>query len=90
MTHFKSNELEFFNNFTKRWNALGDGTADIRVKPKESQLQLQKEVLEKSSINIVTCGQCGSTLLHRQADEIITCPDCGFSSEPCDFPDLNY
>ena len=90
MTHFKSDELEFFNKFTDKWVNVGDGTTTIRVKPRETQLDLQIEVARKTSINIVTCGDCGSTLLHRIADETITCPDCGFSSEPCDFPDLNY
>jgi predicted RNA-binding Zn-ribbon protein involved in translation (DUF1610 family) len=47
-------------------------------------------VVAKTGINIVTCGNCGSTLLHRIEDENINCPDCGFDSEPCDFPDLNY
>lgn len=56
----------------------------------ENQLQLQREVVEKSGINIVTCGNCGSTILHRITDEEIKCPDCGYESEPCDFPDLNY
>ena len=55
-----------------------------------NQLELQNEVVAKSGINIVTCGNCGSTLLHRIEDENIKCPDCGFDSEPCDFPDLNY
>ncbi len=55
-----------------------------------NQLELQNEVVAKSGINIVTCGNCGSTLLHRIQDEVIVCPDCGFDSEPCDFPDLNY
>lgn len=56
----------------------------------DNQLELQLEVVTKSGINIVTCGNCGSTLLHRIEDENIKCPDCGFDSEPCDFPDLNY
>ena len=56
----------------------------------DNQLELQLEVVAKSGINIVTCGNCGSTLLHRIEDKNINCPDCGFDSEPCDFPDLNY
>ena len=56
----------------------------------ETQLELQLEVVAKCGINIVTCGNCGSTLLHRIEDETLECPDCGFDSEPCDFPDLNY
>lgn len=56
----------------------------------DSQLELQLEVVAKCGINIVTCGNCGSTLLHRIQDETLECPDCGYGSEPCDFPDLNY
>lgn len=55
-----------------------------------NQLELQNEVVAKSGINIVTCGNCGSTLLHRIEVETLECPDCEFESELCDFPDLNY
>ena len=57
---------------------------------KDTQLQLQKEVLEKSSINIVTCPNCGSTLLHRQEAKTLTCPDCEHSGSISEYPDLNY
>jgi predicted RNA-binding Zn-ribbon protein involved in translation (DUF1610 family) len=52
------------------------------------QSVLKQEVINKASINIVTCGNCGSVVLHKIGCQKITCPDCGFSSEPCDFPDL--
>ena len=57
---------------------------------REEQSQLQHEVIHKAEINIVTCGNCGSVVLHRTSVEEIQCPDCGFKSEPCDFPDLNW
>ena len=56
----------------------------------ESQYDLQQEILKKTGINIVTCGNCGITILHRKNDTTITCPDCGFTDEPSSFPDLNY
>ncbi len=56
----------------------------------EKQIDLQKEIVSKTGINIVTCGNCGSTILHRLKDIEIKCPDCDFTSEPCHFPDLNY
>ena len=56
----------------------------------KTQLELQQEIIDKTGINIVTCGHCGDTLLHYIDDEVIICPDCKFESEPCDFPDLNY
>ena len=55
----------------------------------EEQELLQREVVASAKINIVTCGNCGTTILHRISEIEITCVDCGFKSEPCDFPDLN-
>lgn len=57
------------------------------------QYELAQEIVNKTDINIVTCGDCGSVNLHRLnmgLDEEITCSSCGFTSEPCDFPDLFY
>ena len=65
--------------------------ADENARRKEAQLEqydLAQEVIAKSGINIVTCGNCGSVNLHRVEDTEITCADCGLESEPCDFPDL--
>ena len=55
----------------------------------DKQYELQQEIIEKSGINIVTCGDCGSVILHRTKQTIIVCGTCGLVSEPCDFPDLN-
>ena len=55
----------------------------------DNQYDLQQEIIEKSGINIVTCGDCGSIILHRIGQTTIVCDSCGFVSEPCDFPDLN-
>jgi len=52
------------------------------------QFELSREVVQKSGINIVTCGMCGEVLLHRFEETEIKCPYCEFESEPCDFPDL--
>lgn len=52
-----------------------------------TQIELVKEIIEKTGINIVTCGNCGSIVLHRINDIEISCDDCGLVSEPCDFPD---
>ena len=59
-----------------------------RYKVLLKQYDLAQEVIAKSGINIVTCGNCGSVNLHRLEDTEITCADCGLESEPCDFPDL--
>jgi predicted RNA-binding Zn-ribbon protein involved in translation (DUF1610 family) len=57
---------------------------------KDSQYSLQREIVNATGINIVTCGDCGQVLLHRVEEQEIICNECGFTSEPCDFPDLNY
>ena len=56
------------------------------------QLKLQQEIIEKTNINIVTCGNCGGTVLHRIETDLeeIECCYCDLKSDPCDFPDLNY
>lgn len=63
------------------------------------QIELQEELQSVAGINIVNCGSCGSTLLHRIVplrmdtaveDYYITCPYCNFHSDPCDFPDFLY
>jgi len=53
------------------------------------QLELQEEIIAKTGLNLVTCGNCGSTIIHEKNQTVILCNDCGFISEPCDFPDLN-
>ena len=59
------------------------------MKKADTQLELQKEMID-AGINIVTCGNCGRVVLHRTEAIEITCPDCKLTSEPCDFPDLNF
>lgn len=54
------------------------------------QSELQQEIIDKTGINIVTCGNCGRVMFHYTDDNDIKCPDCGFESEPCDFPDFEY
>lgn len=70
----------------------------IREKVLE-QIALQEELQSVANMNIVNCGSCGSTLLHRIVpltvdtaveDYYITCPYCNFHSDPCDFPDFLY
>ena len=56
----------------------------------ETQLELQQEIVAKTDINIVTCGNCGYVVLHRITDEKITCPHCELIMDSCDMPDLNY
>lgn len=55
-----------------------------------NQTLLSEDICAKANINLVTCGHCGSTLLHEINLEDIKCPFCDFEGEPCDFPDLFY
>lgn len=54
-----------------------------------TQIALQEKI-QQAGVNIVTCGNCGSVLLHETPAESIQCPHCGLNSDPCDFPDLWY
>ncbi len=53
------------------------------------QLELLKE-MQIAGYNIVTCGDCGSVILHKTKVEEIECGYCGLKSEPSDFPDYFY
>lgn len=57
---------------------------------KPTQLELQRRIQDELGLNIVTCGNCGSVIIHERHDELIECPDCNNISDPCDFPDVNY
>jgi len=46
----------------------------------------QKE-MQGAGLNLVDCGSCGSTFIHRTSHEELECPFCDYRSEPCDFPD---
>lgn len=55
----------------------------------DKQCEMAQQVIDKTGINIVTCGQCGHVMLHSMDGcDNIECPHCGFTSEACDFPDF--
>jgi predicted metal-binding protein len=60
----------------------------------KEQFELFNEMVQKSNINVVTCGNCGAIVLHKvvplssNENADIECHDCGFISDPCNFPDL--
>jgi len=56
----------------------------------ENQVRLQNKMVMEAKINLVTCGNCGSPLLHEIDEEEIECPFCDMKSDPCDFPDYFY
>ena len=56
----------------------------------EKQIELQNRVIALANINIVTCGHCGSVLLHERNDELIECACCKHELDQSDCPDLWY
>ena len=61
----------------------------------ESQLTLMNTIRSLSNINMVTCGNCGTILLHEMkpindSDNSIECFGCKTKMELCDCPDYWY
>ena len=54
----------------------------------ENQIRIQEKI-QSAGFNIVTCGNCGSILLHEVGDETIEC-FCGREMDLSDCPDLWY
>ncbi len=61
------------------------------------QLDLMNEVRALTSINMVTCGNCGAIILHRMIDlrdfdkeHVVECHSCKFEMDLCDCPDVFY
>ena len=44
--------------------------------------------MQRAGFNVMTCGNCGNIKLAHTGIEEATCEGCGFTSDPCDFPDL--
>jgi hypothetical protein len=54
------------------------------------QIKLQEKIQRLADINIVTCGHCGSVVLHDMDAEEIDCPYCDRVMDICDCPDYLY
>lgn len=52
------------------------------------QIELQERI-QKIGINLVTCGSCGTVLLHELKKETVECL-CGLSLDSHDCPDIWY
>ena len=52
----------------------------------ENQIKIQSKI-QSAGFNIVTCGSCGSVLLHELGDEKIHC-FCGQEMDLSDCPDF--
>jgi len=60
----------------------------------QEQLNLMNDIRAKANINIVTCGHCGTILLHEMKsineDNTIECFGCKSEMDVCDCPDYWY
>lgn len=54
------------------------------------QIQLQEKIQREAKVNIVTCGHCGSVVLHELNKTKIDCPYCNVKMNVCDCPDYLY
>jgi rubrerythrin len=54
------------------------------------QIELQNKIKKLAKVNIVTCGNCGSIVLHELDDNEIDCPYCNRIMDVSDCPDYLY
>ncbi len=56
-----------------------------------NQIELMNHIRTYANVNIVTCGNCGSVILHEtDLEDTITCYDCKSEMDLSDCPDLFY
>ena len=56
----------------------------------QEQLDLMNDIRAKANINMVTCGHCGTILLHEMNEEDIECFGCKNVLDQSDCPDFWY
>jgi ribosomal protein S27E len=54
------------------------------------QIELQYKIQALANVNIVTCGNCGTVLLHERNEDDIECFSCGSVMAQSDCPDFWY
>lgn len=59
-----------------------------KIEVVQNQIKLIEE-LQNTGFNVVSCGNCGSIMIHRTSDTHLDCL-CGIKMELCDCPDLWY
>lgn len=56
-----------------------------------NQIELMNHIRTYANVNIVTCGHCGSVILHEtDLEGTLTCYDCKSEMDLSDCPDLFY
>jgi hypothetical protein len=63
---------------------------NIRRELAQKQLDLMEDIRAKANINIVTCGHCGTVLLHERNEKDIECFSCKSVLDQSDCPDYWY
>jgi hypothetical protein len=86
-TYNNKGELEYSHNYDMNEKVV---SVLPRRKLAEQQLKLMDEVRAKADINLVTCGQCGTLLLHKNNDTSIICFGCKNEMDLSDCPDYWY
>lgn len=54
------------------------------------QIELQEKIQQLADVNIVTCGNCGSIVLHERTVYKIVCPYCVRKMDVSDCCDYLY
>lgn len=55
------------------------------------QIELMEVIRDKANINMVTCGNCGTILLHKRSSEgLVECFGCMREMDQSDCPDYWY
>ncbi len=55
----------------------------------KNQIKLFRKI-QSNGLNIVTCGNCGTTIIHEMGDEKIDCFGCKRQMSSSDCPDYWY
>ena len=81
------------NEPTEKWYCKDCGLSVSKIKAqaqvKRSQLYYQRRLTD-IGLNIVTCGNCSTVIIHETDEDKIMCHVCAYEDEQCQFPDLNY
>lgn len=55
----------------------------------EKQIQLQ-ERMQENGMNLVTCGNCGTVIIHDLKSDDVECHECNGTYDSSDCPDIFY
>ena len=56
----------------------------------KEQVKFHDRIRKQLNLNIVDCGNCGATIVHKRKVDDVTCPDCLETMEVSVCPDIYY